>query len=99
MSQLRAPTARPERREGGRHGRPGARSHSAVNRPRAAQSPPDPRIRPQVLRIALLPTIAAVLSGAAAVIFTVRSSGARPTASLLAALGGSAALAVAAVAA
>lgn len=99
MSQLRAPTARPERREGGRHGRPGARSYSAANRPRAAQPPPDARIRPQVLRIALLPTIAAVLSGAAAVIFTIRSSGVRPSASLLAALGGSAALAVAAVAA
>ncbi|MFJ8885574.1 sensor histidine kinase [Streptomyces sp. NPDC102402] len=99
MSQLRAPTARPERREGGRHGRPGGRSHSAVNRPRAAQPAPDPRLRPQLLRTALLPTVAAVLSGAAAVIFTIRASGVRPSGSLLAALGGSGALAVAAVAA
>ncbi|MEK8145795.1 hypothetical protein NKH18_44990 [Streptomyces sp. M10(2022)] len=37
----------------------------------------------------MLPAIAAVLSGAAAVIFTIRSSGVRPSASLLAALGGS----------
>ncbi|MFJ8871237.1 ATP-binding protein [Streptomyces sp. NPDC102473] len=99
MSQLRAPTARPERREGGRHGRPGGRSHSAANRPRAAQSAPDTRLRPQLLRTALLPTVAALLSGAAAVIFTIRASGVRPSGSLLAALGGSGALAVAAVAA
>lgn len=99
MSQLRAPTARPERREGGRHGRPGARSHSSANRPRAVQPQPDARIRPQLLRTALLPTVAAVLSGAAAVIFTIRASGERPSASLWAALGGSGALAVAAVAA
>ncbi|MDQ0792638.1 ATP-binding protein [Streptomyces sp. B1I3] len=99
MSQLRAPTARPERREGGRHGRPGGRAHSAAGRPRATPPAPDARVRPQVLRTALLPAVAAVLSGAAAVIFTVRSSGVRPSASLLAALGGSGALAVAAVAA
>lgn len=47
----------------------------------------------------MLPAVAAVLSGAAAVIFTIRSSGVRPSGSLLAALGGSGALAVAAVAA
>ncbi|MFE2021753.1 ATP-binding protein [Streptomyces sp. NPDC059499] len=103
MSQLRAPTARPERREGGRHGRPGgrsgSRSHAAASRPRAAQPAPDARMRPQVMRTAVLPAVAAVLSGAAAVIFTIRSSGVRPSASLLAALGGSGALAVAAVAA
>ncbi|KPC83238.1 MULTISPECIES: sensor histidine kinase [Streptomyces] len=99
MSQLRAPTARPERREGGRHGRPGGRSHSTASRPRAAQPAPDGRLRPQLLRSAVLPTVAAVLSGAAAVIFTIRASGVRPSGSLLAALGGSGALAVAAVAA
>ncbi|MFF4242963.1 ATP-binding protein [Streptomyces sp. NPDC001822] len=100
MSQLRAPTARPERREGGRHGRPGGRSHSAPSRPRAAQpTAPEGRLRPQLLRAALLPTVAAVLSGAAAVIFTIRASGVRPSGSLVAALGGSGALAVAAVAA
>ncbi|WEH38519.1 ATP-binding protein [Streptomyces sp. AM 2-1-1] len=104
MSQLRAPDARPDRRESGRHGRPAGRSHSAAARPRAAQArvaPPAPevRMRPQMLRAALLPTVAALLSGAAAVIFTVRASGVRPSGSLLAALSGSAALAVAAVAA
>ncbi|MFF2732165.1 ATP-binding protein [Streptomyces sp. NPDC058008] len=99
MSQLRAPTARPERREGGRHGRPGGRSHSAASRPRSVQSAPEGRLRPQLLRTAVLPTVAAALGGAAAVIFTIRASGVRPTGSLLAALGGSGALAVAAVAA
>ncbi|MEW2071698.1 ATP-binding protein [Streptomyces sp. NPDC007346] len=99
MSQLRAPAARPDRREGGRHGRPGARAHSAPSRPRAAQPTPEGRIRPQLLRTALLPTIAALLSGAAAVIFTVRDGAVDPSPSLWAALGGSAALAVAAVAA
>ncbi|MFI2779988.1 sensor histidine kinase [Streptomyces sp. ALB3] len=99
MSQLRAPTARPERREGGRHGRPGGRSHSAGSRPRATQPAPDGGLRPQLLRTAVLPAVAAALSGAAAVIFTIRASGVRPSGSLLAALGGSGALAVAAVAA
>ncbi|MFE7399543.1 sensor histidine kinase [Streptomyces sp. NPDC057557] len=97
MSQLRAPEARPERREGGRHGRPGARSRSATARPRAAQPSPEARIRPQLLRTAMLPTVAAVLSGAAAVIFTVRSTGSRPSTELWTALGGAGALAVAAV--
>ncbi|MFI0933813.1 ATP-binding protein [Streptomyces sp. NPDC021019] len=99
MSQLRAPDARPDRREGGRHGRPGTRAHTAATRPRAAGSPPDARIRPQLLRTALLPAIAAVLSGAAAVIFTVRAGAVDASPSLWAALGGSGALAVAAVAA
>ncbi|MDF6046249.1 ATP-binding protein [Streptomyces sp. JH14] len=97
MSQLRAPDARPERREGGRHGRPGARAHSAPARPRAAQLSPESRIRPQILRTALLPAIAVVLSGTAAVIFTVRSTSAPMTTELWTALGGSGALAVAAV--
>ncbi|MEU5327398.1 sensor histidine kinase [Streptomyces parvus] len=99
MSQLRASDARPDRREGGRHGRPGTRGHSAPSRPRAAGPSPDARIRPQLLRTALLPAVAAVLSGAAAVIFTVRAGGAGSSPSLWAALGGSGALAVAAVAA
>ncbi|MFJ1924990.1 ATP-binding protein [Streptomyces sp. NPDC088131] len=99
MSQLRAPDARPERREGGRHGRPGARSHSAAARPRAAQPSPEARIRPQLLRTAVLPAIAVMLTGAAAVILTVRSTGAAPSTELWTALGAAAALAVAAVAA
>ncbi|MFG3527580.1 ATP-binding protein [Streptomyces sp. NPDC047917] len=96
MSQLRAPEARPERREGGRHGRPGARSHSATARPRAAQPSPEARIRPQLLRTAVLPTVVAVLSGAAAVIFTARS-GARLSGELWIALGVAGALALSAV--
>ncbi|MFF2898537.1 sensor histidine kinase [Streptomyces sp. NPDC057966] len=96
MSQLRAPEARPERREGGRHGRPGARSHSAAARPRAAQPSPEARIRPQLLRTAVLPTLVAVLSGAAAVTFTARS-GARLSGELWIALGVAGALALAAV--
>ncbi|MFJ9682792.1 ATP-binding protein [Streptomyces sp. NPDC101194] len=97
MSQLRAPEARPERREGGRHGRPGARSRSATARPRAAQPSLEARIRPQLLRAAVLPTVAAVLSGAAAVVFTIRSTGVRATAELWTALGVASALALAAV--
>ncbi|MFF8914274.1 ATP-binding protein [Streptomyces sp. NPDC015032] len=97
MSQLRAPEVRPERREGGRHGRPGARSHSATARPRAAQPSPEARIRPQILRTAVLPVVVAVLSGAAAVIFTVRSTGTRPSTDLWIALGGAAVPALAAV--
>ncbi|MEU8509309.1 ATP-binding protein [Streptomyces brevispora] len=97
MSQLRAPDARPERREGGRHGRPGARSHSAAARPRAAQPSPAARIRPQLLRTAVLPAVAVALAGAAAVILTVRSTGTRPSTELWTALGAAAALAAAAV--
>ncbi|MFD0025696.1 sensor histidine kinase [Streptomyces sp. NPDC058382] len=99
MSQLRAPDARPERREGGRHGRPGARSHSAAARPRAAQPSPEARIRPQLLRTAVLPAVAVLLTGAAAVILTVRSTGTAPSTELWTAFGAAGALAAAAVAA
>ncbi|MEU9849436.1 ATP-binding protein [Streptomyces sp. NPDC047985] len=97
MSQLRAPEARPERRESGRHGRPGGRSHAASTRARTAQATPEARIRPQMLRTAVLPTVVAVLSGAAAVICTIRSTGVRPSTSLWIALGGAGAMALAAV--
>ncbi|MFI6864381.1 ATP-binding protein [Streptomyces sp. NPDC050421] len=97
MSQLRAPDARPERREGGRHGRPGPRSHSAAGRPRSARPSPEARIRPQLLRTAVLPAVAVALAGAAAVIFTARSGGARPSRELWTALGAAGALAVAAM--
>ncbi|MEW2122334.1 ATP-binding protein [Streptomyces sp. NPDC007259] len=97
MSQLRAPDARPERREGGRHGRPGARSHSAAARPRAARPSPEARIRPQLLRTAVLPALAVALAGAAAVIFTARAGHARPSTELWIALGAAGALAAAAV--
>ncbi|MFI9611540.1 ATP-binding protein [Streptomyces sp. NPDC052023] len=68
MSHLRAPAARADRREGGRHGRPVARP---------APSLPEAHIRPQLLRLAVLPPVAVALSACAAVLFTVRSTGAR----------------------
>ncbi|MFF0299970.1 ATP-binding protein [Streptomyces sp. NPDC004562] len=70
MSQLRAPATRADRREGGRHGRPAARPAPAL---------PETQIRPQLLRLAVLPPVAVSLSGSAAVLFVVRSTGARPT--------------------
>ncbi|MFJ6433809.1 ATP-binding protein [Streptomyces sp. NPDC091416] len=97
MSQLRAPDARPERREGGRHGRPGPRSHSAAARPRAARPSPEARIRPQLLRTAVLPAVAVALAGTAAVIFTARSGGVRPSRELWTALGAAGTLAAAAM--
>lgn len=73
------PAARPERREGGRHGRPA---------PRAAAAPPETHIRSQLLRLAVLPPVAVALSACAAVLFTVRSTGVRPGPTLWAVLGG-----------
>ncbi|MEU3447557.1 ATP-binding protein [Streptomyces thermolilacinus] len=100
MSPLRAPAARPDRREGGgRHGRSGARPLPQHGRPQPTTPPPDTRIRPRLRRAAVLPAAAAALSGAAAVAFTLNSTGARPTAALWTALGCAAVLAVAAVAA
>ncbi|WP_409060865.1 ATP-binding protein [Streptomyces sp. SYP-A7185] len=65
MSHLRAPAARADRREGGRHGKPGSRAAPAL---------PEARIRPQLLRIAVLPVVAVMLCAGAAVLFIVRSS-------------------------
>lgn len=98
MSHLRAPVARPERREGGRHGRPGGRPASPTARPTGPSSP-DTRIRPQLLRTAVLPAIVAALSGATGVALTLRSSAAEPTTAVWAGLVGTALLAFAAVAA
>ncbi|QUC57927.1 ATP-binding protein [Streptomyces sp. A2-16] len=70
MSHLRAPAARADRREGGRHGRPVARP---------APSLPETHLRPQLVRLAVLPPVAVALSGCAAVLFTVRSTGAQPS--------------------
>ncbi|MEF9886493.1 ATP-binding protein [Streptomyces sp. P9-A4] len=101
MSQLRAPASRSDRREGGRHGRSGARSAPGNPSTPPAQ-PPAPhtaeaRIRPQLLRTSVLPAVAVALGGAAAVLFTIRSTGASPTPGLWAALTGAAALTVASV--
>ncbi|MER6461340.1 ATP-binding protein [Streptomyces sp. NPDC001288] len=79
MSHLRAPAARADRREGGRHGRPVARPVPAL---------PETCIRPQLMRLAVLPPVAVALSGCAAVLFTVRSTGAPPSLTLLAVLTG-----------
>ncbi|QCD59554.1 ATP-binding protein [Streptomyces hawaiiensis] len=79
MSHLRAPAARADRREGGRHGRPAVRTAPAL---------PETHIRSQLLRLAVLPPVAVALSGCAAVLFTVRSTGARPGLTLWAVLGG-----------
>nr|WP_234360155.1 HAMP domain-containing sensor histidine kinase [Streptomyces sp. DSM 15324] len=69
MSHLRAPVARADRREGGRHGRPVART---------APVPAETHLRPQLLRLAVLPPTAVALSACAVVLFTVRSTGTRP---------------------
>ncbi|MER5214589.1 ATP-binding protein [Streptomyces sp. NPDC002838] len=79
MSHLRAPAARADRRESGRHGRPAARAVTAL---------PETHIRPQLLRLAVLPPVAVALSGCAAVLFTVRSTGARPSLTLWGVLAG-----------
>ncbi|MFG3344378.1 ATP-binding protein [Streptomyces sp. NPDC048018] len=101
MSQLRAPAARSERREGGRHGRSGARTAAGTTGAGSAQSPAplpnEARIRPQLLRTSVLPAVAVALGGAAAVLFTIRSTAAPVTPGLWAALTGAAALTVASV--
>ncbi|MFF7722687.1 ATP-binding protein [Streptomyces luteogriseus] len=79
MSHLRAPATRADRREGGRHGRPAVRTAPAL---------PETHIRSQLLRLAVLPSVAVALSGCAAVLFTVRSTGTRPGLTLWAVLGG-----------
>ncbi|WP_405774541.1 ATP-binding protein [Streptomyces sp. NBC_01538] len=79
MSHLRAPAPRADRREGGRHGRPVAR---------AVPSLPETHIRPQLMRLAVLPPLAVALSACAAVLFLIRSSGVRPTLTLFAVLAG-----------
>ncbi|WP_234540294.1 sensor histidine kinase [Streptomyces shenzhenensis] len=88
MSHLRAPAARADRREGGRHGRPVARPVPAL---------PETHIRPQLMRLAVLPPVAVALSGCAAVLFTIRSSGARPSLTLLAVLTGAASVTAAGI--
>ncbi|WP_111005823.1 sensor histidine kinase [Streptomyces sp. NTH33] len=69
MSHLRAPAARADRREGGRHGRPVARTVPSL---------PEMPIRSQLLRLAVLPPTAVALGAGAAVLFTVRSTGTHP---------------------
>ncbi|MFI9263550.1 ATP-binding protein [Streptomyces werraensis] len=80
--------ARPERREGGRHGRPPARPAPGL---------PEWPLRSQLLRLAVLPPVAVALSACAAVLFTVRSSGMRPNGALWTVLGGATAVALAGI--
>ncbi|MFF8992981.1 sensor histidine kinase [Streptomyces sp. NPDC014983] len=88
MSHLRAPAARADRREGGRHGRPVARPAPAL---------PETHIRPHLMRLAVLPPLAVALAATAAVLFTVRSTGARTGPVLWAVLGGAVTVAVAGI--
>ncbi|MGW1160136.1 ATP-binding protein [Streptomyces sp. NPDC002519] len=88
MSHLRAPAARADRHEGGRHGRPAA--HPT---PTPAETP----VRHQLLRLAILPPVAVALSAGAAVLFTVRTTGARPTITLGAVLAGALAVTLAGI--
>ncbi|MYR44081.1 ATP-binding protein, partial [Streptomyces sp. SID5910] len=88
MSHLRAPAARADRREGGRHGRPASRTAPAL---------PETHIRPGLLRLAVLPPVAVALSACAVVLFTVRSTGARPGLVLWGMLAGAVSVTVAAV--
>ncbi|MFF2132564.1 ATP-binding protein, partial [Streptomyces olivochromogenes] len=72
----------------GRHGRPVART---------VHPQPETRLRPQLLRLAILPPIAVALSGCAAVLFTVRSTGVRPGVVLWAVLAGAGCVALAGI--
>ncbi|MFJ6572748.1 sensor histidine kinase [Streptomyces sp. NPDC091292] len=84
MSHLRAPAARADRREGGRHGRPGGRT--------PAPPLPETHIRAQLVRIAVLPAVAVALSACAAVLFTVRAAPVRTGPALWLVLTGAAAV-------
>ncbi|MFE9369188.1 ATP-binding protein [Streptomyces sp. NPDC006711] len=108
MSHLRASAARPDRREGGRHGRNATRPHAPADAgrkdpagrapaPQRPRPPHESRIRPQLLRAAVLPATVAVLCGAAAVAFTLHSTGKHPSLGLWALLAGLAVLAIAAL--
>ncbi|WP_437437626.1 ATP-binding protein, partial [Streptomyces prasinopilosus] len=73
-------------REGGRHGRPPA-----------PPAHPETQIRPQLMRLAVLPPVAVALGAGAAVLFLVRSTGVRPGAPLWGVLGGAVSVALAGI--
>ncbi|MGV9422677.1 ATP-binding protein [Streptomyces sp. NPDC003656] len=89
MSHLRAPANRADRREGGRHGRPVARPAPAL---------PETHIRPQLMRLAVLPPIAVALGAVAAVVFCIRSSRVPTSLGLWAVLAGALVVAAAGIA-
>ncbi|GAA5061126.1 hypothetical protein GCM10023336_38330 [Streptomyces similanensis] len=64
---------------------------------RTAPSLPEPRLRPQLLRLAVLPPTAVALCAVAAVLFTVRTTGARTGPALYAVLAGAASVAFAGI--
>ncbi|QDY79983.1 sensor histidine kinase [Streptomyces qinzhouensis] len=103
MSQQRPPAPRTGGSDGGgRHGRQAARPGPQADGPRPARPRPpypDTGLRPQLLRTTVLPTLAAALSGATAVAFTIQTTGAGPSTTLWAVLATSAVLAMASVAA
>ncbi|MFJ4807806.1 sensor histidine kinase [Streptomyces longwoodensis] len=78
MSHLRAPAARADRREGGRHGRPVARP---------APAPAETHIRPQLMRLALFPPVAVALAAGAAVLVALRAGRPQGSPTLWAVLG------------
>ncbi|MDT0433178.1 sensor histidine kinase [Streptomyces doudnae] len=88
MAHLRAPAPRADRREGGRHGRPAARTAPVL---------PEAHIRSQLRRLAVLPPTAVALSACAAVLFTVRSTGAQPGLALWGVLAGAFSVALAGI--
>ncbi|MEU4927397.1 ATP-binding protein [Streptomyces yokosukanensis] len=88
MSHLRAPATRADRREGGRHGRPVARPAPAL---------PEMHIRPQLMRLAVLPPLAVALSASAAVLFSIRATGTRTGPTLWAVLAGAVTVTVAGI--
>ncbi|MGX1549232.1 sensor histidine kinase, partial [Streptomyces adustus] len=89
MSHLRAPAVRADRRDGGgRHGRPVARPATPL---------PEAHIRPQLLRLAVLPPIAVGLSACAAILVTARSTGAGRGITLWAVLTGALAVSLAGI--
>ncbi|NGO80254.1 sensor histidine kinase [Streptomyces sp. YC504] len=94
MSNLREPAARADRREGGRHGRQPSRADRT-----ARSGMPETHIRRQMLRIAVLPAVAVSLCGAAAVLFTLRSTEASPGMELWVVLAGAGLVALAGIAA
>ncbi|MFY1679562.1 MULTISPECIES: sensor histidine kinase [unclassified Streptomyces] len=58
MAHLRAPSARADRREGGRHGRPA---------PRTLSAPPERRLRTRLVRLTVVPAGVVALAGGVAV--------------------------------
>ncbi|MGJ3561899.1 hypothetical protein ACR6C2_41485 [Streptomyces sp. INA 01156] len=83
-------------RSGLPHGPEGGRTARTPALP-ARPELPETQLRPQLLRLAVLPPVAVALSACAAVLFTVRSTGVRPGATLWSVLGGAGSVALAGI--